>query len=76
MQGIEHIKFCNSPSFAANPGALTAKAIETYYKLNADEVEHFDKTGILPARLTEPAEKQGFDTFALAAQVRIVHAKY
>lgn len=76
MQGLKHITFSNSPSFAANPGALTAKAIDVYYKLNADEVERFDKTGILPERLTKPAADQGFDVFALATAVRVVHADF
>lgn len=76
MQGIEHINFTNSPSFAANPGALIAKSVEIYYKLNADEVEIFDKVGLIPERLAKPAEDQGFDLFALATAVRVVHAKY
>lgn len=76
MQGIQHINFTNSPSFAKNPGALVAKSVEIYYKLNADELETFDKVGTLPARLVKPAEEQGFDIFALTSAVRTVHAKY
>lgn len=76
MQGIEHINFTNARNFASSPGALAAKAIEIYHKLNADEVEKFDKTGVLPDRLTKPAVDQGFDVFALARTVRIVHADY
>lgn len=76
MQGLKHITFSNSPSFAANPGALIAKSVEIYYKLNADEVETFDKVGRLPERLAKPAEEQGFDIFALVTAVRVVHAKF
>lgn len=76
MQGIQHIKFTNSPSFAANPGALIAKSISIYHQLNADQVEAFDRTGQLPADIVDAAVAQGFDDFAIVATVRNVHEAY
>ena len=76
MQALEHINFTNSPTFAANPGAHTAKAVELYRKLNADEVEALDKTGVIKHPAFNEAVEKGFDSFALAAAIRHVHSLF
>lgn len=76
MQGIQQICFSNSKTFAANPGALKARAIEVYHKLNADELEHLDKFGTLPARIVDAITAQGFDDYALTATVRSIHETF
>ena len=47
-------------------------AADIYSEMNADEVEMFDETGILPERLSLDT---GLDVSALASAVRVIHTK-
>lgn len=70
MQGIEHINFTNSPSFAKQVGATSAKAIELATKFTPEEAKTFYVSGKIPEQYAKDAEAQGFDLFALASAIR------
>ena len=70
MQGIEHINLTNSPKFAKQVGATTAKAIEVKANLTPEQKFKFDCTGLFPADVNAGLENQGFDVFAVACAVR------